>query len=259
MKINAINTNLYYTFGAKKQTAPKQQITLKQLNEEYPVKTLSEIKFKDDVAKDKGKNYTGRIQDNLSDGREYTLYYINGRLRASEMGDIKKEYLRNEKNKLSAVTTKTGKNTGNYIMSYYAPDVYRTSIRKQLNSDLYMSQTKTVYLKDKDGKQKTSTFFTKNDFDDTDGLIIDTIENNKAKKIKTNRRVGAEKDIQKYYMEKDKNGNIISVIKDKIFDIDYFEISRDKNGEIQHVEKIECAPMEILYDFKENHPTIYKG
>ena len=53
--------------------------------------------------------------------------------------------------------------------------------------------------------------------------------------------------------------NISSVIKDKIFDIDYFEISRDKNGEIQHVEKIEYAPMEILYNFKENHPTIYKG
>lgn len=232
---------------------------MKQFEEEYPVIKLSEVKFKNGVAKNKGKNYTGRVQGSLSDGREYTLYYVNGYLKVSEMGEVRKEYARDNKNKLTSIYTKTGKNTGNSVMSYYMPEKYIRSSQKQLSNGLHMSQTKTVYTKDKDGKQKTTTFIYENDLDDTDALIIDTIENKKAKQIKSERRVGEEKDIQRYYMEKDKNGNIISVIKKNLFNTDYFEISRDKKGRIQHVEKTENAPITVLNDFRMNHPVIYKG
>ena len=259
MKINAINTNFNANFnGTKKQ----QRLSIKQLETEYPTKTLSEVKFRNGVAKDKRKNYTGIVKDSLEENKDFTFYFQNGRLIASQFGDIKKLYFRKDDNSIDSIDTKNTKTKESGTMYPYKDSII-VNHRKPLAADYYISEDKTTYIKDTNGLRKTKKFIYNSSDLKAFSTTIVTIENKQAKKIEITKFKNNNRETTTYYMEKDKNGNIISIItpaKDgKFYEIDHIEIKRKPNGEIKGIKRTNNAPDDVLLDFSLKHPKVFKG
>lgn len=255
MRISAINNNLYTNFGAQ-----KQRLSIKQMEAESSVKTLSEIKFKDGIAKDKRKNYTGIVKDTINDGKDITFYFQNGRLIASQADNTKKLYFRDDKNKITSIDTRKDGEQKESSSVYFYNNMIITSNIKQLSEDVAVDVSKTTYL---NGIQKTKTFYySPNNMDKSSKTII-TIENKDAKKIEITEYDKGRKATKIYYMEKDKKGNIISIIppaKDgKFYEIDHIEIKRKPNGEIKGIKRTNNASDDVLLDFSLKHPKVFKG
>ena len=259
MKINTINSNFYTNFnGAKKQP----RLSIKQLESEYPTKTLSEVKFKDGIAKDKRRNYTGIVKDTINEDKDFTFYFQNGRLLASQCGDIKKLYFRKDDNSIDSIDIRNER-TKEAGTTYPFNNSIIVNKRKTLKNDFVLSKDKTTYINSTNGLRKTKQFiYNSNDMNAFSTTIV-TIEDKDAKKIEITKYKENNRETITYYMEKDKNGNITSVItpakNGKFYEIDHIEIKRKQNGEIKSIKRTNNAPEEVLLDFSNKHSKVYKG